>query len=203
MGVAGCVDAKQGPDCCRACLGETRACAAKGMAAAYGAITPVAPVRRRRTQGLLVAIAAAISCALLIQLGSEMVQNDRRPLLLLKQAARMNMIPLDQSQMLCEGHFLDTATGIPEGAFSTLSHPGELEGYAEPLPPEMRAAIDTEVYGSMDPEKYQFAGCIDDGRVAEVKGAVGQYRREHGSLGHFAAGQDYPLPHGQWLVQQQ
>jgi hypothetical protein len=148
--VAGCVDAKQGPDCCRACLGETRAaCAAKGMAAAYGAITPVAPVRRRRTQGLLVAIAAAISCALLIQLGSEMVQNDRRPLLLLKQAARMNMIPLDQSQMLCEGHFLDTATGIPEGAFSTLSHPGELEGYAEPLPPEMRAAIDTEVYGSM------------------------------------------------------
>jgi hypothetical protein len=62
---------------------------------------------------------------------------------------QMNMVPMSQSQMLCEGHFLDTATGIPEGTFSTLHHPGEMEGYQEPLPPEMRAAIDAEIYGSM------------------------------------------------------
>jgi hypothetical protein len=30
--------------------------------------------------------------------------------------------------MLCEGHFLDTATGIPEEDYSTLSHPGMLQG---------------------------------------------------------------------------
>lgn len=64
-------------------------------------------------------------------------------------ALRINMVPLSQSQMLCEGHFLDTATGIPEGTYSTLHHPGEMEGYREPLPPEMRAAIDAEIYGSM------------------------------------------------------
>ncbi len=53
-----------------------------------------------------------------------------------------------------------------------------------------------------DPEKYQFVGCINPDRVDEVKGAVGQYRNEHKSLAHFAAGHDYPFPHGQqWLYQ--
>ena len=55
---------------------------------------------------------------------------------------------------------------------------------------------------AQDPEKYQFVGCIDPERVTEVKGAVGQYRNEHASLAHFAAGHDAPLPHGeQWLHQ--
>jgi len=55
---------------------------------------------------------------------------------------------------------------------------------------------------AQDPEKYQFVGCIDPGRVTEVQGAVGQYRNEHASLAHFAAGHDAPLPHGeQWLYQ--
>ena len=52
---------------------------------------------------------------------------------------------------------------------------------------------------AQDPEKYQFVGCIDPARVDEVKGAVGQYRNEHASMAHFAAGHDAPLPHGEWL----
>ena len=45
--------------------------------------------------------------------------------------------------MLCEGHFLDTATGIPEEDFGVLSNPiNQIKGYKEPLPPEMRQAID-------------------------------------------------------------
>jgi hypothetical protein len=48
--------------------------------------------------------------------------------------------------MLCEGHFLDTATGIPEEEYSTLSHPGMLEGIvaasvAMRLPPFPEAAL--------------------------------------------------------------
>jgi hypothetical protein len=55
---------------------------------------------------------------------------------------------------------------------------------------------------SQDADAYQFVGCIDPDRVTEVKGAVGQYRHEHKSLAHFAAGHDYPFPHGQqWLYQ--
>ena len=172
---------------------------------------------------------------------------------LLMQARRMNMVPLSQTEMLCEGHFIDTATGVPDVPFSTLHHPAELPGYVEPLPPDMRAAIDAKVYSdlvsasaesspqrvlrapgraplpfvcavlmasrcseqmerglnamlttrvpcSQDPEKFQFAGCIDPLRVSEVKTAVGTYRNEHASLAHFAAGHDYPFPHGQWLV---
>jgi len=30
---------------------------------------------------------------------------------------------------LCEGHFLDTATGIPETDYSTLSHPASMQGW--------------------------------------------------------------------------
>lgn len=39
--------------------------------------------------------------------------------------------------VLCEGHFLDTATGIPETDYSTLSHPDTLPGDppAIPIPP--------------------------------------------------------------------
>ena len=55
---------------------------------------------------------------------------------------------------------------------------------------------------AQDPEKYQFVGCIDPARVDEVKGAVGQYRKEHASLAQFAAGHDAPLPHGEWLYHQ-
>ena len=124
------------------------------MAAHYGAVAlPVGglPAARRRT-GRLAAAAAALLvagasvCALL---AAALPGPSGRRAALLQRAARMNMVPLAQSQMLCEGHFLDTATGIPEGTYSTLHHPGELEGYAEPLPAEMRAAIDAEVYGAM------------------------------------------------------
>lgn len=58
-----------------------------------------------------------------------------------KNAAKMTL--------LCEGHFLDTATGIPETSYSTLSHPDELEGYKEPLPEDIRAQIDAKYYDNL------------------------------------------------------
>jgi len=53
---------------------------------------------------------------------------------------------------------------VYKAPYTTLHHPGELPGYQEPLPADMRAAIDEEYYGAMDPEKYQFVGCIDPDR---------------------------------------
>jgi len=35
-------------------------------------------------------------------------------------------------QLLCEGHFIDTATGIPEEPYSSPSHPEQMPGYAAP-----------------------------------------------------------------------
>ena len=118
---------------------------------AYGAIElPVVGEREpRRRPGRLLAAAAALVAASSAALLAISLPGVGRAQLLQMQAARMNMVPLERSQMLCEGHFLDTATGIPEGTYSTLHHPGELEGYAEPLPPEMRAAIDQRIYGAM------------------------------------------------------
>eukprot|EP00961_Rhodomonas_salina_P100152 1346911-Rhodomonas_salina.2 len=129
-----------------------------------------------------------------------------------KNAAKMTL--------LCEGHFLDTATGIPETSYSTLSHPDELEGYKEPLPEDIRAQIDAKYYDNLvgvpaasvlhhlsstgffclvarplsllktlGPE-YQFAGCLDDGKVNEVKTAVGESKNEHFKLAHYASGHD-------------
>ena len=118
---------------------------------AYGAIElPVVGEREpRRRPGRLLAAAAALVAASSAALLAISLPGVGRAQLLQMQAARMNMVPLERSQMLCEGHFLDTATGIPEGTYSTLHHPGELEGYAEPLPPEMRKAIDQRIYGAM------------------------------------------------------
>lgn len=31
-------------------------------------------------------------------------------------------------QLLCEGHFIDTATGIPEEPYSSPSHPKQMPG---------------------------------------------------------------------------
>ena len=120
--------------------------------AVYGAITlPAGPVlvpRARRSLGVAAAgLLAVMGAAAALLVVASLPEKSHR--VLLQRAARINMVPLSQSQMLCEGHFLDTATGIPEGTYTTLSHPGELEGYNEPLPPEMRAAIDAEVYGAM------------------------------------------------------
>jgi hypothetical protein len=117
--------------------------------AAYGAIA-LPETEQRRRSGRLVAVAAALVAASSAALLAVSLPGVGRAQLLQMQAeVRMNMVPLERSQMLCEGHFLDTATGIPEGTYSTLHHPGELEGYAEPLPPEMRAAIDQRIYGAM------------------------------------------------------
>ena len=127
----------------------------KEQMAAYGAISlPVAqrPQRRRTAysvrSGLLAAAAGLASVAGILALASQL-RAPNAAAVALQGAMRMNMVPISQSQMLCEGHFLDTATGIPEGTYSTLHHPGEMEGYHEPLPPEMRAEIDAEIYGSM------------------------------------------------------
>ena len=78
--------------------------------------------------------AFAVTCLLLVVLPS-------RP----SGAVMLNRMQVQPArvQMLCEGHFLDTATGVPEHSFSTPSHPGTLEGYEEPLPREIRAEIDS------------------------------------------------------------
>lgn len=117
----------------------------------YGAIeTRVGETELRRRPRRIVAVAAAlVAASSAALLAVSLTGVGRAQLLQMQAVARMNMVPLGRSQMLCEGHFLDTATGIPEGTYSTLHHPGELEGYAEPLPAEMRAAIDTRIYGAM------------------------------------------------------
>ncbi len=123
------------------------------LMAAYGAISlPVAlPPRRRGVRlgrGALAAAAGLAAISAVLAVASHLRWRATAGVLM-PRGAQINMVPLSQSQMLCEGHFLDTATGIPEGTYSTLHHPGEMEGYQEPLPPEMRAAIDAEIYGSM------------------------------------------------------
>lgn len=37
---------------------------------------------------------------------------------------------------------------------------------------------------------YQFAGCLDDDKVHEVKVAVGEAKVEHAKLAHYASGHD-------------
>jgi hypothetical protein len=123
------------------------------MPAGYGAVSLELPTPRgaRSVNKPAVAVSALLAvCGAALLVGSGLSSSaHRRNEAVLLQAARMNMVPLSQTQMLCEGHFLDTATGIPDGTYSTLSHPAELEGYSEPLPADMRAKIDAEVYGSM------------------------------------------------------
>lgn len=89
------------------------------------------------------------SCGLALLVLSGLGSEAHSQQALLMQAQQMNMVPLSQTQMLCEGHFIDTATGVPETPFTTLHHPGELPGYVEPLPPDMRAAIDAKVYSDL------------------------------------------------------
>mmetsp|Transcript_23119 Transcript_23119/g.36173 ORF Transcript_23119/g.36173 Transcript_23119/m.36173 type:complete len:181 (-) Transcript_23119:44-586(-) len=91
-----------------------------------------------------------------------------------------------RTMVLCEGHFLDTATGIPEEDYSVLSNPYQLEGYKEPLPADMRQAID-EKYAP-DPAHYRFVGCLDDDKVNEVRKARGEGVKEHYKLAFDALG---------------
>lgn len=128
----------------------------------YGAIAQVArPPAHARTAGrTAVAAASLLVVAGVAMLSVTALANSAlsRHSTLLQRAAHMNMVPLSQTQMLCEGHFLDTATGIPEVPYSTLHHPAELPGFQEPLPPNMRAAIDQEYYGAMVSPTYS-TGC--------------------------------------------
>ena len=162
-----------------------RACSNKEMEGAQA--------RSRRVAGLAAVAAASAAAGALLVLQERGVQTRAGLQQLTAEAGAAHVRALGQPhpaqrQMLCEGHFLDTATGIPEGAYSTLSHPGELQGYAEPLPAEMRAAIDAQVFAGMDSEAYRFSGCIDDDRMQEVQNAVGEAKGEHRSLATFAAG---------------
>ena len=116
----------------------------------YGAIPNTGPLQRARSMNMAASVSVLLaSCGLALLVLSGLGSEAHSQQALLMQAQRMNMVPLSQTQMLCEGHFIDTATGVPESPFSTLHHPGELPGYVEPLPPDMRAAIDAKVYSDL------------------------------------------------------
>jgi len=78
----------------------------------YGAISPT--VQRLRPAARAPTAVALLAIGVCVCVVVALAPQARRHAALLQRAARMNMVPLSQTQMLCEGHFLDTATGIPE-----------------------------------------------------------------------------------------
>jgi len=77
----------------------------------YGAISPT--VQRPRSAARAPTAVALLAIGVCVCVGVALAPQARHAALL-QRAARMNIVPLSQTQMLCEGHFLDTATGIPE-----------------------------------------------------------------------------------------
>jgi hypothetical protein len=116
----------------------------------YGAISTAGPLQRASSMNIAATVSLLLaSCGLALLVLSGLGREAHSQQALLMQAQQMNMVPLSQTQMLCEGHFIDTATGVPDTPFTTLHHPGELPGYVEPLPPDIRAAIDAKVYSDL------------------------------------------------------